>query len=33
MTVKELYEKVVDGIEEYMKKYGVEDINDIRKIV
>ncbi|MBO4911465.1 MAG: dihydroorotate dehydrogenase [Butyrivibrio sp.] len=26
-------EKVVDGIEEYMKKYGVEDINDIRKIV
>ena len=26
-------EKVVDGIEEYMKKYNVEDINDIRKIV
>lgn len=26
-------EKVVDGIEEYMKRYGVEDINDIRKIV
>ena len=26
-------EKVVDGIEEYMKKYGVEYINDIRKIV
>ncbi|WP_026656429.1 dihydroorotate dehydrogenase [Butyrivibrio sp. AE3003] len=26
-------EKVVDGIEEYMKKYDVKDINDIRKIV
>ncbi|SDA77219.1 dihydroorotate dehydrogenase (NAD+) catalytic subunit [Butyrivibrio sp. INlla18] len=26
-------EKVVTGIEEYMKKYGVEDINDIRGIV
>lgn len=26
-------EKVVEGIEEYMKKYNVEDINDIRKIV
>lgn len=26
-------EKVVEGIEEYMKKYGVNDINDIRKIV
>ena len=26
-------EKVVDGIEEYMKKYDVNDINEIRKIV
>ena len=26
-------EKVVDGIEEYMKKYDVKDINGIRKIV
>jgi dihydroorotate dehydrogenase (NAD+) catalytic subunit len=26
-------EKVVTGIEDYMKKYGVEDINDIRGIV
>lgn len=26
-------EKVVDGIEEYMKKYDVKDINEIRKIV
>ncbi|SFU51508.1 dihydroorotate dehydrogenase [Butyrivibrio sp. M55] len=26
-------EKVVDGIEEYMKKYDVKDIDDIRKIV
>ena len=26
-------EKVVEGIEEYMKKYDVKDINDIRKIV
>lgn len=26
-------EKVVEGIEEYMKKYNFEDINDIRKIV